>query len=235
MSSSAGILLESVSKHYARRAGTIRAIDGISLHVEAGSTLAITGPSGCGKSTLVALMAGLEVPSGGRVAVGSHTISSLSDRRRARLRREEFGLVFQSGNLLPFLTAAENVGLRLALSGCSDGGSRGAELLHAVGLAQHADKLPDMLSGGQRQRVAVAAALVHSPRIVIADEPTGSLDAVNAALLVNVLLAVQRGAGATLVVVTHDPVVAARMDRTIRLRDGRLAGDTELVQASPGT
>ena len=235
MSKPAGIHLESVSRHYARSTGTVRAVDGISLQVDAGSTLAVTGPSGCGKSTLVALMGGLEVPSGGSVAVGAHAISTFPDRHRVRLRRKEFGFVFQSGNLLPFLTAAENVGLRLVLSGCTDDGLRAAELLRAVGLAQEADKLPDALSGGQRQRVAVAAALAHSPRIVIADEPTGSLDAVNAVLLMDVLLTVQRDIGATLVVVTHDPLVAARMDRTIQLRDGRLVGDTALEPPVPGT
>lgn len=226
MSGTSGVRLESVSKHYGRRDRTVRAVDGISLNVAAGSTLAVTGPSGCGKSTLVALIGGLELPSAGRVMFGAHTVSSLSDRRRAQLRRAEFGFVFQSDNLLPFLTVAENVRLQVALHGSPDGGGRAIELLDAVGLASLADRLPDALSGGQRQRVAVARALVHTPRILIADEPTGSLDPVSAALVIDVLLAAARTGGTTLVIVTHDPSVARRMDRAIGLRDGRLVSDT---------
>lgn len=226
-SSPVGIRLEAVSKHYSGRAGIVRAVNGISLDVEPGSSVAITGPSGCGKSTLLALIGGLEVPSAGRVLIGGHPISTLSQRRRARLRREEFGFVFQSDNLLPFLTTVENVGLQLALREPPGDFGRGTELLSALGLAEHAHKLPDQLSGGQRRRAAVARALVHGPRVVLADEPTGSLDAVNAAALVSLLLAVQRAAGATLVVVTHDPSVAARLDRTVRIRDGQLVDDTK--------
>ena len=226
MSGSSGIRLESVSKHYERRGRNVRAVDGISLDVAAGSSLAVTGPSGCGKSTLVALIGGLEHPSAGRVMIGAHTMSSLSDHRRAQLRRAEFGFVFQSDNLLPFLTAAENVRLQLALHGSPDGGGRAVELLGAVGLASQANSLPDALSGGQRQRVAVARALVHAPPIVIADEPTGSLDPVNAAIVIDVLLAAARAGGTTLVIVTHDPCVAGRMDRAIGLRDGRVVSDS---------
>jgi putative ABC transport system ATP-binding protein len=160
------------------------------------------------------------------VTVGPHELSALSDADRARVRRTELGFVFQTDNLLPFLTATENVALQLAVHGATDGWDRSRSLLDALGLADRADHLPDQLSGGQRQRVAVARALVHGPRLVLADEPTGSLDDATSAVLLDVLLDVQRAAGATLVVVTHDPGVAARLERTVTLRDGRIVADT---------
>jgi putative ABC transport system ATP-binding protein len=219
----AGIALDGVSKHYETPAGLIRALDEITLDVPAGANLAITGPSGCGKSTLLGLLGGLELPTAGRVTIGGEHISSLPEQERARLRRDALGFVFQADNLQPFLTAVENVGLQLALSGARNGYDRARELLGELGLQRHADKLPDQLSGGQRQRVAIARALVHRPRLILADEPTGSLDEDNSHAIVDLLLAAQGAAGgATLVVVTHDPAVAARLARTVRLHDGRL-------------
>ena len=225
MTGPVAIRLESVSKRYATPAGVVRALDGITIEVQPGTSHAITGPSGCGKSTLLGLIAGLDVPTAGSVSVGGQEISSLRDSRRARLRRDQFGLVFQSDNLLPFLTALENVSLQLALHAAGNGYERCLELLEELGLADDAHKLPDQLSGGQRQRVAIARALIHRPRVVLADEPTGSLDSDNSEAVIDLLLAAQRGSGATLVVVTHDPVVARRLDGTLRLRDGRLADD----------
>jgi putative ABC transport system ATP-binding protein len=225
VSTAAGIRLDAVSKRYATPAGTVVAVDAVTLDVEPGTSLAITGPSGCGKSTLLGLIGGLETPTAGRITIGGREISRLPDRQRARLRRNELGLVFQSDNLLPFLTAAENVSLQLALSGAGDDRGRGRDVLARLGLDDDADKLPDHLSGGQRQRVAVARALVHRPRVILADEPTGALDADNSTVVVNLLLAAQRDAGSTLIVVTHDARVARRLDRTVRLRDGRLADD----------
>ena len=146
-----------------------------------------------------------------------------------RLRRRQLGLVFQSDNLQPFLSALENVGLQLALGGGANGYERCLELLVELGLGDEAGKLPDQLSGGQRQRVAIARALINRPAVIVADEPTGSLDAGNSAAIVDLLLAAQREAGTTLVVVTHDPEVAARMDRTVALRDGRLVAEREGV------
>jgi putative ABC transport system ATP-binding protein len=218
----AAVRLEAVARHYDSPAGTVRAVDGVSLEIAAGSSLAITGPSGCGKSTLLGLIGGLEAPSAGRVWIGDLELSGLAEAERARLRRASLGLVFQSDNLQPFLTAAENVALQLALSGATDGYERCVELLTALRLADHADKLPDQLSGGQRQRVAVARALVHRPRLILADEPTGSLDADTSAAVIDSLLAAHRELGATLVVVTHDRAVAGRLQRTMGLRDGRL-------------
>jgi putative ABC transport system ATP-binding protein len=225
VSNPAGIKLESVSQHYATPAGTVRALDGISLEVEPAAALALTGPSGCGKSTLLGLIGGLERPSAGRIRIGDREISSLPESERARLRREEVGFVFQSDNLLPFLTAAENVGQQLALQGSTDGRARCLEVLGDLGVAGVADKLPDQLSGGQRQRVAIARALVHRPALILADEPTGSLDAASAAQAIDLLLASQINLAATLVLVTHDLEVARRVGRTIRLADGRLRGD----------
>jgi len=220
-----GIRLESVSMAYRTPAGLVRAVDEITLEIEPGTSLAITGPSGSGKSTLLGLIAGLEAPTAGRVWIGGLEISSLTERQRARLRRAELGLVFQSDNLLPFLTAVENVGLQLSLSGPTGGYERCLDVLAELGLADDVDKLPDQLSGGQRQRVAVARALIHRPRLILADEPTGSLDGDSSATVIDLLLAAQREVGATLVVVTHDPAVARRLDRTLNLRDGHLADD----------
>jgi putative ABC transport system ATP-binding protein len=227
----AAIDLQAVTKHYATPAGPVRAVDGITLAVAAGTSVAITGSSGSGKSTLLGLIAGLETPTSGRVTIGGEVLSQLSERARARLRRRQLGLVFQSDNLQPFLTALENVGLGRALGGGQNGYARCLQLLVDLGLGDAADKFPDQLSGGQRQRVAIARALINRPAAIVADEPTGSLDAGNSAAIVELLLAAQREGGTTLVVVTHDPEVAVRMDRTVALRDGRLVGEREGVRA----
>jgi putative ABC transport system ATP-binding protein len=218
----AGIRVDAVSKNYRTSSGLVRAIDGVTLEVEPGSNLAITGRSGCGKSTLLGLIGGLEAPTAGRVVVGGLDLSSMSDRQRDRVRREHVGFVFQADNLLPYLTAAENVALQVALHPSDGGERRCLELLTGLGLGDCVDKLPDQLSGGQRLRVAVARALVHHPGVVLADEPTGAVDADNAHVIVDLLLAAQASTGATLVVVTHDDDVARRLERTLRLQDGRL-------------
>lgn len=218
----ARVRIEAVSKHYRTPAGIVRAVDGISVDVEGGTSLAITGPSGCGKSTLLGLIGGLDLPTEGRVLIDEQPISTLAERARVDLRHSELGLVFQSDNLLPFLTAVENVGLQLALNSRADRHARCLELLARLGLGDSVDKLPDQLSGGQRQRVAVARALVHEPRIVLADEPTGLLDADNSALILELLVAAQHERHTTLVVVTHDLEVARQLDATIAMRDGKL-------------
>jgi len=220
----APIRIEALSKHYETSAGVVRAVDAVTIEVEPGTSLAVTGPSGCGKSTLLGLMAGLESPSAGSVSLDGHEISSLPERDRERIRRDEIGLVFQADNLLPFLTALENVELQLALNG-SESMDSPAELLERLGLGEHAGKLPDELSGGQRQRVAVARALINRPRVILADEPTGALDEATSRVVVEALQDAQRELGATLVVVTHDLALAGRLDRRLGLRDGRVAGD----------
>ncbi len=214
--------LEGVHKEYVISGNTIRAIDGIDLAIEAGSRVAIVGPSGCGKSTLLGLLGALDVPTSGRILIGDHEISSMSERERTALRREAFGFVFQSDNLHPFLTVLENVALQLSLAGTENGDGRCLEILGRLGLTGEVDKLPDQLSGGQRQRVGVARALVHRPSLILADEPTGSLDAENSAAVVDLLLAARDAMEATVVMVTHDQRAGDRMDRTVALRDGQL-------------
>jgi len=218
-----GIRLSDVAKYYRTAAGQVRSVDGIDLQVDAGTSVAIVGPSGCGKSTLLGLLGGLEEPTRGKIWLGETELSGLSEVQRARLRREEIGFVFQSYDLLPFLSAFENVGFQLALIGAPDGEARVTDLLNRLGLAEHSSKLPDQLSGGQRQRVGIARALVHRPRLILADEPTGELDSQSSASAMDLLIEAQRAIGATLVVVTHDMAVAGRLDRMVRLKDGRLA------------
>ena len=222
MTRGADIEVVDVSKRYATSAGVVHALDGVSLHVGPGESLAITGPSGCGKSTLLGLISGLDVPTDGRVTLVDDELSSMTDEARARVRRHEIGMVFQSDNLLPFLTATENVSLQLSLDDREGANARSLEILTDLGLGDEASKLPDQLSGGQRQRVAVARALVHSPSLIVADEPTGSLDPDNAMGVVELMLEATRITGATLVLVTHEPTVASRLERSIALRDGRL-------------
>ena len=222
MSRGAAIRLVDVAKHYRTAAGRVNAVDGVDLEVEAGTSIAIVGPSGCGKSTLLGLLGGLEKPTRGRIWLGEVEVSGLSESGRARLRRDEIGFVFQSYDLLPFLSAFENVSFQLALQGAPHGEKRCRDLLDGLGLAEHADKLPDQLSGGQRQRVGIARALVHWPRVILADEPTGELDSQSSASAMDLLIEAQRAIGATLVVVTHDMGVAARLDRIVRLKDGQV-------------
>ncbi len=222
MSAPSLVVLESVSKEYSTPGGTVRAVDGVSLRVEPGTSMAITGPSGCGKSTLLGLIAGLEPPTSGQISIGEVATSQLSDHDRAGLRREQLGLVFQADNLLPFLTALENVALQFEMGGADGSAERCEEILADLGLREHVHKLPDQLSGGQRQRVAIAAALMKDPSVILADEPTGSLDTDASTAVIDLLVGAQRKAGATLVIVTHDTSVAERLDSTLRLRDGRV-------------
>lgn len=225
MSGATGVELESVTKHFTTDAGVVRAVNGVSLAVAPGSSLAITGPSGCGKSTLLSMIGALEVPSAGRVTIGGKVVSEMPEEQRAGLRREQLGFVFQSDNLQPFLTAVENVSLALALDSRTDGYRRSLDLLAALGLGAAAGKYPDQLSGGERQRVAVARAVVHRPRLILADEPTGSLDSDNSIAVIELLAEAQSEVGAMLIVITHDPRLATRLDRRVVLRDGRVVSD----------
>jgi putative ABC transport system ATP-binding protein len=224
MTMEASIQVESVVVEHATPGGPVRALDGVSFTVDPGSSVAVLGPSGCGKSTLLGMLGGLAPPTAGTVRIGSEEISSLPERDRASFRRSHIGFVYQTDNLLPFLTVAENVGLQLALGSAPTDLGQPCDLLDRLDLASEAQRLPDHLSGGQRQRAAVARAVVHRPEVILADEPTGALDAANAANVIDLLLEVQRELGATLVMVTHDRDAASRMDRRIGLRDGRLIG-----------
>jgi putative ABC transport system ATP-binding protein len=223
VSNDASITVDSVIVEHQTASGPVRALDGVSLTVDGGSSVAITGPSGGGKSTLLGVIGGLARPTWGTVRIGDAEISDLSERDRADFRRRHIGFVYQADNLLPFLTLLENVGLQLSLNGKSSGTGTSLAVLAELGLAGLAYRLPDHLSGGQRQRAAVARAIVHQPKIILADEPTGALDTANAAGVIDLLLAMQREIGATLIMVTHDRDAARRLDRQVHLRDGRVS------------
>ena len=190
------------------------------------------GPSGSGKSTLLALLGGLEQASSGTVEVLGTDWSTLSSEGRARFRRQNLGFVFQDLGLLPFLTAAENVAFGTGLSGARVTLDP-REVLEHLGLTTQLDRLPDQLSGGERGRVAIGRGLAHKPRLVLGDEPTGSLDAESSEQTITYFLRAVRGLRATAIVVTHDPVVAARFDRTVHLRDGRIVGKRTSPSPSP--
>ncbi|WP_404312204.1 ATP-binding cassette domain-containing protein [Agrococcus terreus] len=204
-------------------------LDDVSLTIgaEGPEAVAIMGPSGSGKSTLLHVLAGIVAPVDGRVAWRGRDLATMRDGERTRLRRSDFGFVFQSGQLLPELPAVENVALPLLLAGQSRGRAeaQAAELLVRLGLGGMESRRPGELSGGQAQRVAIARALVGSPGIVFADEPTGALDSATGTAVMSLLIGATLGHGASLVVVTHDPEVAAACSRIVRLQDGRIVGD----------
>jgi putative ABC transport system ATP-binding protein len=208
-------------RNLTRRYGARFVLNGAELAVGAGEIIAILGESGAGKSTLLNLIAGLDVPDSGEVWLAGERLDVLDDDARTRHRRRALGFVFQAFHVLPHLTVAQNVALPLALLGVDDNG-RGSELLTAVGLADRGDSWPRELSGGELQRVAVARALVHRPAVLLADEPTGNLDADTAAQVLALLTRETRARGAAGVLVTHSTLAARSADRVLRLRDGRL-------------
>jgi len=189
--------------------------------VEPGSATGIVGPSGSGKSSLLAVIAGLERPTRGRVVVDGREISALDENARADWRRRELGILFQSFHLIPTLTALENVAVPRELAGDHDAARHATAALERVGLAHRMDHRPSQLSGGEQQRVALARALVARPRLVMADEPTGNLDGETARAVAELLFALPREQGATLLLITHDPSLAARCDREVRMAEGR--------------
>jgi putative ABC transport system ATP-binding protein len=219
--------LRGVTKVYGQGATQVHALRGVDLAVEAGAMVAVMGPSGSGKSTLLTIAGSLEDPTGGEVLVGGAALVGVSRGAKARLRRRTVGYVFQDFNLLPGLTAAENVALPLELDGTSAKTARAAGLraLDGLGLSERAARFPDELSGGERQRVAIARALVGERRLLLADEPSGALDSVNAEEVMRLLHeACKRGVAA--VVVTHDAQLASWADRVVFLRDGRIVDQT---------
>lgn len=214
------ILTSDLVVDHATDMGPVRALECAEVAVEGGTSVAVMGPSGCGKSTLLGLLAGLAVPTRGTVSIGGETISSLSERERVRFRRRVLGMVYQADNLLPHLTVEENVGLQLAICRSDTALGQRADpgaVIDRLGLGLLAKRLPDGLSGGQRQRVAVARAIIHRPAVILADEPTGALDAASARIVIELLLDVHREIGATLAIVTHDPLVASHLDRVVHL------------------
>jgi len=222
-------------REYGKGEALVRAVDGVSLDVAAGETVAVMGPSGCGKSTLLHLLGGLDRPTGGEVWLAGRSLGRLGERGLARLRRDAVGFVFQAFHLMDELTAVENVELPALLAGRSARAARrrAAGLLERVGLADRARFLPAALSGGQRQRVAIARALVGDPLVVLADEPTGNLDS-EATLEVLRLFESLHTAGQTLVIVTHDSRIAATADRLIGMRDGVFVDETRLTGGTTG-
>jgi putative ABC transport system ATP-binding protein len=197
-------------------------LDGVSLDVATGEVVAVTGPSGSGKSTLLGLIAGLDSPSAGSITVDGVEVTRLGEAELARFRRRTIGFVFQSYHLIPTLTAVENVAVPLELAGETAPVPTAHARLAEVGLAERADHYPAQLSGGEQQRVAIARALALSPPLLLADEPTGNLDSATGGAIVDLLLALNRERGSTLLLVTHDPALAGRAGRAVALRDGRV-------------
>lgn len=218
------LVAESLARGFGEGEARLELFSGLSLTLEAGDAVAIVGPSGCGKSTLLHLLAGLDRPDAGRVVVDGRDWESLSPEPKARWRGETVGFVFQLHHLLPELTAEENVALPLFLAGIGDTAARSTarELLAKVGLVRQAASLPRVLSGGERQRVAIARAVVRRPRLLLCDEPTGSLDAAHAADVLDLLLGAARERAGALLLVTHDPGVASRCGTVLTLSPGGL-------------
>jgi len=219
------LVAESLARGFGEGEARLELFSGLSLSLAAGDAVAVVGRSGCGKSTLLHLLAGLDRPDSGRVLVGGRDWEALSPEVKAKWRGEAVGFVFQLHHLLPELTAEENVALPLLLAGTPDGAARAAarELLARVGLARQAGILPRILSGGERQRVAIARAVVRRPRLLLCDEPTGSLDAAHAAEVLEILLGAARERAGALLLVTHDPNVAARCGTVLTLSPAGLS------------
>jgi putative ABC transport system ATP-binding protein len=211
-------------------AGPVHILKGISLDVLKGETLGLVGPSGSGKSSLLMLMGGLESATGGRVTALGQDLTAMNEDALARFRRDHMGIVFQSFHLIPTMTALENVATPLELAGDLDAFDRAAAELDAMGLGSRVDHYPAQLSGGEQQRVALARAAVRRPAILLADEPTGNLDGATGETIVRLLFDLHDRHGATLVLVTHAPDLAARCDRVIRLRDGALDAYSEAAE-----
>jgi len=213
--------LRSVSKRYRRGDELVHALRGVSFTLAAGEMVALVGPSGCGKSTTLNLVAGVDRPDEGEVTVCGRSLAGAGETDLVEARRRCIGIVFQAFHLLPHLTVAENVALPLALDGRRDG-ARVDDLLHRVGLEHRRGHFPAELSGGEQQRTAVARALVHRPAVVLADEPTGSLDSASGAAVLQLMDELRRQEGSALLLATHDESLATLADRVIRLRDGEI-------------
>src|SRR5688572_19062051 len=219
------IALENVDLSLGRGAARVHILKSVTLGIGRGEAVGLVGPSGSGKSTLLMTMAGLERPDSGRVVVDGTDLSELDEDALARFRGRRIGIVFQSFHLVPTMTALENVALPLELADEADAFARAEQELRAVGLGERLGHYPAQLSGGEQQRVAIARALVPNPAIVVADEPTGNLDETTGQSIVDLLFALKRDRGSTLVLVTHDLELARRCDRVVRLRSGRIEAD----------
>lgn len=223
------IVCEDLVRIFSTEGVEVQALQGLTLYVEAGDMVAVVGASGSGKSTLLTILSGLDTPSAGRVSVDGVDLLTLKGRGRVELQRHTVGFVWQqtSRNLLPYLTAAENVALPMVLAG-RDPGARVDDLLRLLGVGHCRDRRPATMSGGEQQRVAIAVAVANSPRVLLADEPTGELDEATSAEVLETLRAVNRELGVTVLIVTHDPAVSEHVRRTVQIRDGRTS--TEVLR-----
>ena len=230
------VAIESVSRKYPLDHSYVSALDHASLAVSAGEFLAIAGPSGSGKSTLLNLIGCIDKPTAGQIRIAGQDTSTLNPSQLTSLRREKIGFVFQTFNLIPVFTAAENVEFPLLVQGVTAGERRQrvAQALDSVGLADRAKHRPDLLSGGQRQRVAVARAIVHRPALVLADEPTANLDTHTATQLIDLMRELNRSLGLTFIFSTHDQRLLAHADRIVELTDGRIASDSTISSSGKG-
>jgi putative ABC transport system ATP-binding protein len=226
--------LENLQLSLGRGAARVHILKGISLKIERGETAALIGPSGSGKTTLLMVMAGLERPDAGSVKVDGTALGRLGEDALARFRGARIGLVFQSFHLIPTMTALENVAIPLELAGIAEAFARASAELAAVGLDNRLGHYPAQLSGGEQQRVALARALAPNPIILIADEPTGNLDEATGAGIIDLIFALKRDRGATLILVTHDPALASKCERRIELRSGRIEGAAATALPEPG-
>lgn len=220
------LIAEGLEKRYRSGDRPLTVLRDVTLRVREGEFVAVLGPSGSGKSTLLGLLAGLDRPTAGSVTVAGTDLGRLTEDERARFRRDNVGFVFQSFQLIPSLTAQENVQVPLELRGEPDAEAAAVALLSRVGLGDRLDHFPAQLSGGEQQRVALARAFVHSPRILFADEPTGNLDAATGQAIIELMAELNRERRATLILVTHDLELAGQARRTIRLLDGRIVSDS---------
>ncbi len=232
------IIAERLTRTFTSGAVPVMAVDGASFEIDAGEFVAVVGPSGCGKSTLLHLCGAMDRPSDGRISIGGQSLEALSDAGLTLLRRTRIGFVFQFFNLLPTLTLAENVALPLLLDGrpAAPALDRAAALASRVGLGHRLTHYPHQLSGGELQRGAIARALVHDPGLVVADEPTGSLDSGNGAAVLSLLRDLNRELGVTLLLATHAPDIAAAATRVLHMRDGRIVRvERPASSDTPGT
>lgn len=214
--------INGLEKSYTSGSKQLTVLHNISFEVEKGQTFSIVGPSGSGKTTLLGLCAGLDEPNAGTVELCGYTLSTLNEDERAQLRNQEVGFIFQNFQLLPTLTALENVSVPLELQGAKDAASRAKELLEKVGLENRIQHYPSQLSGGEQQRVALARAFSNRPSILFADEPTGNLDEETGEKVIQLLLDLNKDAGTTLVIITHDLDLAARTQQILRLKGGQI-------------
>jgi putative ABC transport system ATP-binding protein len=228
------VMLDDVHLTLGSTAGPVNILRGVSLAIACGETVSIIGPSGSGKSTLLMVLGGLERPSAGSVQIDGADLAALSEDALARFRRERIGIVFQSFHLIPTMTALENVAIPLELGGQTDAFGAAAEALAAVGLAHRLTHYPGQLSGGEQQRVAIARAFIARPRLLLADEPTGNLDGATGHLVIDCLFEHQARFGTTLLLITHDPAIAERCERQVRLLDGRIVEDRRMAPAQFG-